>query len=62
VRIVRVRATGEGAVLETWLIDTAPGRLADTARDLAYLDVQGGRAGGFRGGREDRNVRLFVRR
>ena len=59
-RALRVLATaGGGAVIETWMLDTAPGGSADTARELAYLDAQGGRAAGDAGGRLDRNVRLW---
>jgi 3',5'-cyclic AMP phosphodiesterase CpdA len=59
-RMLRVRETpGGGAVLETWMLDTAPGRLADTARALAFLDAQGGRPDGNAGRRIDRNVRLY---
>ena len=59
-RFLQVRATpGGGAVLETWMLDTAPGRLTDTARELAYLDAQGGRPDGDAGTPLDRNVRLF---
>lgn len=63
-RTVRIRATaGGGAVVETWAVDTSSagrvGALADTARELAYLDAQGGRPGGNRGDLLDRNVRLF---
>jgi 3',5'-cyclic AMP phosphodiesterase CpdA len=59
-RALRVRATaGGGAVLETWKLDTAPDGLADTARELAYLDAQGGRPGGNAGTPDDRNVRLY---
>jgi 3',5'-cyclic AMP phosphodiesterase CpdA len=61
-RMLRVRETaGGGAVIETWMLDTAPDRLADTARELAYLDAQGGRPQQEAGTRLDRNVRLFVR-
>jgi hypothetical protein len=60
-RMLRVRETaGGGAVLETWMLDTAPDPLADTARGLAYLDAQGGRPDGNAGRRIDRNVRLFI--
>ncbi|WP_026911105.1 metallophosphoesterase family protein [Patulibacter minatonensis] len=59
-RALRVRETaGGGAVLETWKLDTAPDPLADTARELAYLDAQGGRPGKNAGTAKDRNVRLF---
>jgi hypothetical protein len=59
-RVLRVRATdGGGAVLETWMLDTAPDPLADAARRLAYLDVQGGRPRGFAGTALDRDVRLW---
>jgi 3',5'-cyclic AMP phosphodiesterase CpdA len=60
VRVFRARATHRGAVLETWLVDTAAGRLPDASRELGYLDAQGGRPAGLRGARRDRNVRLFV--
>jgi 3',5'-cyclic AMP phosphodiesterase CpdA len=60
-RVLRVRAArGGGTVLETWMLDTAPDPLADTARELAYLDAQGGRPQGEAGTREDRNVRLHL--
>jgi 3',5'-cyclic AMP phosphodiesterase CpdA len=59
-RMLRVRETaGGGAVIETWMLDTAPDPLADTARALAYLDAQGGRPDGNAGRPPDRNVRLF---
>jgi hypothetical protein len=59
-RMLRVRETpGGGAVLETWMVDTAPDPLADTARALAYLDAQGGRPDHDAGRRVDRNVRLY---
>jgi 3',5'-cyclic AMP phosphodiesterase CpdA len=59
-RMLRVRETpGGGAVLETWMVDTAPEPLADTARALAYLDAQGGRPDHDAGRRIDRNVRLY---
>jgi 3',5'-cyclic AMP phosphodiesterase CpdA len=60
-RVLRVReASGGGTVLETWMLDTAPDPLADTARELAYLDAQGGRPQREAGTREDRNVRLYL--
>lgn len=59
-RALRVRATaGGGAVLETFKLDTAPDALADTGRELAYLDAQGGRPSGNAGTPDDRNVRLY---
>jgi hypothetical protein len=61
-RMLRVRETaGGGTVIETWMLDTAPDPLADIARELAYLDAQGGRPQHEAGTRLDRNVRLFVR-
>jgi 3',5'-cyclic AMP phosphodiesterase CpdA len=60
-RMLRVRETaGGGTVIETWMLDTAPEPLADTARELAYLDAQGGRPAHEAGTRLDRNVRLYV--
>ena len=58
-----VRTADGGDALETWMLDTWPGdRLADTARELAYLDAQGGRPAGDAGGPLDRNVRLYLGR
>jgi 3',5'-cyclic AMP phosphodiesterase CpdA len=60
-RMLRVRETaGSGTVIETWMLDTTPDPLADTARELAYLDAQGGRPQHEAGTRDDRNVRLFL--
>lgn len=59
-RALRVVETeGGGVALETWMLDTARAELSDTARDLAFLDAQGGRPQGAGGGREDRNARLY---
>ncbi|MDQ6751356.1 MAG: metallophosphoesterase [Actinomycetota bacterium] len=60
VRIYAAQQTADGAVLDTWVQDTAPDPLADTARELGHLDAQGGRPGDFSGRRIDRNVRLYV--
>jgi 3',5'-cyclic AMP phosphodiesterase CpdA len=61
IRLLRVRATaGGGAVIETSKLDTAPDPLADDARELAYLDAQGGRPDRDAGTPLDRNVRLYV--
>jgi 3',5'-cyclic AMP phosphodiesterase CpdA len=60
-RMLRVReAPGGGTIIDTWMLDTAPDPLADTARELAYLDAQGGRPQHDAGTRLDRNARLFV--
>jgi 3',5'-cyclic AMP phosphodiesterase CpdA len=61
-RVLRVReAPGGGTVLDTWMLDTAPDPLADAARELAYLDAQGGRPQHEAGTPLDRNVRLYLR-
>ncbi len=60
-RVLRVsEAPGGRTVLETWMLDTAPDPLADTARELAYLDAQGGRPQRDAGTAEDRNARLSL--
>jgi 3',5'-cyclic AMP phosphodiesterase CpdA len=60
-RVLRLRETAGGrTVIETWMLDTAPDPLADTARELAYLDAQGGRPQHEAGTPLDRNVRLFL--
>jgi 3',5'-cyclic AMP phosphodiesterase CpdA len=56
------RTAGGGYVLQTWMVDHDPSdRDAETSRELAYLDFQGGRVQGFAGTRADRNARLYVR-
>jgi 3',5'-cyclic AMP phosphodiesterase CpdA len=60
-RMFCLREARGGAVLETWMVDHDGRGLAGTARELAYLDAQGGRPLGFAGRRADRNARLFVR-
>jgi 3',5'-cyclic AMP phosphodiesterase CpdA len=59
-RALRLRATPTGYVLETWMIDHDGRGLAGAARELAFLDAQGGRPHGFAGTPADRNARLFV--
>ncbi len=59
-RAIRVVATeGGGVALETWMIDGTGSPLADTARELSYLDAQGGRPQGDAGDPGDRNARLY---
>jgi 3',5'-cyclic AMP phosphodiesterase CpdA len=60
-RALRVLATrGGGVAIQTWMLDHVfPGQLGTISRELAYLDSQGGRPGGFAGGRLDRNVTLY---
>jgi 3',5'-cyclic AMP phosphodiesterase CpdA len=60
-RMFRLRAAGGGgAVLETWMVDHDGRGVAGPARELAYLDAQGGRPAGFAGRRQDRNAVLGV--
>ena len=55
-----LRTAGGGVAIQTWMLDhSAPGDLGQIARELAYLDAQGGRPKGFAGGRLDRNVTLY---
>ena len=59
-RMLSVReAAGGGVVLSTWTVDADGDELVGTARELAYLDAQGGRPAGDAGSRTDRNARLF---
>ena len=60
-RTMRVLATADGGVaIQTWMLDHVfPGKLGTISRQLAYLDAQGGRPGGFTGDRLDRNVTLY---
>jgi 3',5'-cyclic AMP phosphodiesterase CpdA len=59
-RALRLRRTPDGYALETWMLDHDGRGLAGVARELAFLDAQGGRPQGFAGQRADRNARLFV--
>jgi 3',5'-cyclic AMP phosphodiesterase CpdA len=64
-RALRLVATARGVALETWMVDHA-GRpndeddLAGIARDLAFLDPQGGRPARAAGPPSARNVRLHL--
>jgi hypothetical protein len=59
-RMLSLRTTPSGGVaLDTWTVDPAGGRLAATARELAFLDAQGGRPQRDAGRPADRNARLF---
>ena len=53
-------AAGGGVALETWMVDHDGRGLAGIARELAYLDAQGGRPQGF-AGRRGRPQRAPVR-
>jgi 3',5'-cyclic AMP phosphodiesterase CpdA len=60
-RALELRETaGGGLAIDTWLLDTAPSPLADTARELAFLSATGGRPAGDAGTRADRNARLYL--
>ena len=59
-RMFRLRRAAGGYALETWMVDHDGAGVAGPARELAFLDAQGGRPQGFAGTRADRNARLFV--
>ena len=61
-RMLRLVQTKRGVALETWMVDTAggPHSLPGIARQLAYLDAQGGRPNGFAGAPGDRNAMLYL--
>ncbi len=60
-RALRVVATaGGGVAIQTWMLDHVfPGQLGRIARQLSFIDAQGGRPSGFTGRRLDRNVTLY---
>jgi 3',5'-cyclic AMP phosphodiesterase CpdA len=62
-RALRLVATARGGVaIHTWMLDhVAPGQLGTIARELSYIDAQGGRPEGFAGSHVDRNVTLYRR-
>lgn len=62
-RALQVRATaGGGVAIHTWMLDHAgDGSLGRIARQLSYIDAQGGRPAGFAGTASDRNVILYRR-
>jgi 3',5'-cyclic AMP phosphodiesterase CpdA len=51
---------GGGLALDTWMVDHDGRGVAGPARELAYLDAQGGRPQNFAGRRSDRNARLYL--
>jgi hypothetical protein len=60
-----VETAGAGVAIETWMVDHTgrpndEGSLAGIARDLAFLDPQGGRPGHAGGPPSARNVRLHL--
>jgi hypothetical protein len=59
-RMFRLVRTARGVALETWMADQDGTGLAGVARDLAFLDAQGGRPLGYAGTRADRNARLHL--
>ncbi|HEX8857362.1 MAG TPA: hypothetical protein VF752_17340 [Thermoleophilaceae bacterium] len=60
-RMLRLVRTASGRLaLETWMVDGTGSKLADTARELAYLDAQGGRPQRFAGTVGDRNAVLYL--
>ncbi len=59
-RALRLYETAAGGIaLQTWMLDHVPSELGDIARELSYLDAQGGRPQGFTGAPHDRNATLF---
>ncbi|UJA21327.1 hypothetical protein HJD18_14630 [Thermoleophilia bacterium SCSIO 60948] len=61
-RMLRLRETADGLVIETWMLDHTDAGLPGVSRELGYIDAQGGRPRGLAGGAEDRNARLYLER
>jgi hypothetical protein len=60
-RALRIVPTRAGVAIHTWMLDhVLPGSLGTIARQLSYLDAQGGRPGDFAGSRSDRNAILYL--
>jgi 3',5'-cyclic AMP phosphodiesterase CpdA len=59
-RAFRLTRTARGVALETWVVDHDGRGLAGVARELAFLDAQGGRPRRLAGAAADRNVRLHL--
>jgi hypothetical protein len=61
-RALQIHETIEGGVaIRTWMLDhVSPGRLGRVARELSYLDEEGGAKGNFRGSPQDRNAVLYL--
>ncbi len=64
-RMVRLVTGPDGQrAIETWMLDHAGATdaqdTAGVARELSYLDAQGGRTTGLAGRRTDRNARLWL--
>ncbi len=61
-RVLRLVRTRDGSeALETFVVDHDGDAEAGVARELAFLDAQGGRPQGYAGARTDRNRRLPLR-
>jgi hypothetical protein len=60
-RALRIVPTRAGVAIHTWMLDhVSPGSLGPIARQLSYVDAQGGRPGGFAGAPSDRNAVLYL--
>jgi hypothetical protein len=59
-RALRILETTHGVAIQTWMLDhVCHDGLGTISRQLAYLDAQGGRPGGFAGTHSDRNAVLY---